>query len=106
MPSAFASARGRSRPSWRESCGSRGARDVPRGPRAATRSNEAELTPRELEVLGLVADGLRNADIAERLFLSPRTVDHHVSAILRKLDARSRGEATAAAGRLGLLEDR
>jgi len=83
-----------------------GARDVPRGPRAATRSNEAELTPRELEVLGLVADGLRNADIAERLFLSPRTVDHHVSAILRKLDARSRGEATAAAGRLGLLEDR
>jgi DNA-binding NarL/FixJ family response regulator len=83
-----------------------GARDVPRGPRAATRANEAELTPRELEVLGLVADGLRNADIAERLFLSTRTVDHHVSAIRRKLGARTRGEAVAAAGRLGLLEDR
>ena len=83
-----------------------GSRDVPRGPRRSTRSNVAGLTARELDVLGLVADGLRNADVAERLFLSPRTVDHHVSAILRKLDARSRGEAVAAAGRLGLLEDR
>jgi DNA-binding CsgD family transcriptional regulator/tetratricopeptide (TPR) repeat protein len=83
----------------------KGVRDVPRGPRAATRANEAELTRRELEVLGLVAEGLRNADIAERLFLSPRTVDHHVSAIRRKLGSRSRGEAVAAAARLGLLED-
>ena len=84
----------------------KGVRDVPRGPRAATRANEAELTRRELEVLGLVAEGMRSADIAERLFLSPRTVDHHVSAIRRKLGARTRGEAVAAAGRLGLLEDR
>jgi DNA-binding CsgD family transcriptional regulator/tetratricopeptide (TPR) repeat protein len=84
----------------------KGVRDVPRGPHAATKANEAELTRRELEVLGLVAEGLRNADIAERLFLSPRTVDHHVSAIRRKLGARTRGEAVAAAGRLGLLEDR
>ena len=84
----------------------KGVRDVPRGPHAATRANEAALTRRELEVLGLVAEGLKNADIAERLFLSPRTVDHHVSAIRRKLDARTRGEAVAAAGRLGLLEDR
>jgi DNA-binding CsgD family transcriptional regulator len=83
-----------------------GARSVPRGPRAATRANEAELTPRELDVLALVAEGRRNAEIAKRLFLSTRTVEHHVSAIRRKLGARTRGEAVAAAGRLGLLEDR
>jgi DNA-binding CsgD family transcriptional regulator len=83
-----------------------GARGVPRGPRAATRANEAALTARELEVLRLISSGLRNADVAERLYLSTRTVDHHVSAILRKLHVRSRGEAVAAAGRLGLLQDR
>ena len=80
----------------------RGVLNVPRGPRPATRENPAQLTSRELEVLALVADGLRNADIAERLFLSPKTVAHHVSAILRKLGARSRGEAGALAGQLGL----
>jgi DNA-binding CsgD family transcriptional regulator len=79
---------------------------VPRGPRASTRENPAALTARELEVLGLVAEGLRNAEIADRLVLSRRTVDHHVSAILRKLDARTRGEAVATATRLGILEDR
>jgi DNA-binding NarL/FixJ family response regulator len=83
-----------------------GARDIPRGPRRSTSANAAHLTTRELDVLPLVAEGLRNAEIAERLFLSRRTVDHHVSAILRKLDARSRGEAVAAAARLGVLEDR
>ena len=83
-----------------------GGRDIPRGPRRTTRANAAGLTARESEVLVRVAEGLRNAEIAERLFLSPRTVDHRVSAILRKLEARSRGEAVAAAGRLGLLEDR
>jgi len=80
----------------------RGARGLPRGPRAATRRNPATLTRRQVEVLELVAQGLRNADIAERLFLSERTVAHHVSAILRKLDVPSRGEASAAAVRLGL----
>jgi len=84
----------------------RGARAVPRGPRPSTRANAAQLTPRELDVLRLVADGCRNADIAERLFLSRRTVDHHVSALLRKVGASSRGEAVATATRIGLLEDR
>ncbi len=57
-------------------------------------------------MLGLVAEGLRNAEIAERLFVSRRTVDHHVSAILRKLESRHAGEAVAAASRLGLVEGR
>jgi DNA-binding CsgD family transcriptional regulator len=77
-----------------------------RGPRAATRENPAGLTSRELDVLGLLAQGLRNAEIAAQLYLSTRTVDHHVSAILRKLQARSRAEASAAAVRLGLVETR
>jgi DNA-binding CsgD family transcriptional regulator len=80
----------------------RGVRGVPRGPRASTQSNPAGLTEREVEVLGLVAEGLRNVDIAERLFLSEKTVDHHVSAILRKLDVRTRGQAGAEAVRLGI----
>ncbi len=83
-----------------------GARDVPRGPRRTTAANAAKLTARELDVLGLVAEGRRNAEIADRLFVSPRTVDHHVSAILRKLEVSTRGEAVAAAGRLGLLDVR
>ena len=83
-----------------------GARRIPRGPRPSTRENTAQLTPRELDVLRLLSEGLRNAGIAERLFVSRRTVDHHVSAILHKLGVHSRGEAVAAAARSGLLEDR
>jgi DNA-binding CsgD family transcriptional regulator/tetratricopeptide (TPR) repeat protein len=79
---------------------------VPRGPRPTTRSNPANLTVRELEVLQLIAEGLRNAEIAERLVVSQRTIDHHVSAILRKLSAKTRGEAVAAARRAGLIQDR
>jgi DNA-binding CsgD family transcriptional regulator/tetratricopeptide (TPR) repeat protein len=80
----------------------RGARGLPRGPRRTTQKNPANLTAREIEVLGLVAQGLRNAQIAERLVLSEKTIDHHVSAILRKLDVRTRGEASAQAVTLGL----
>ena len=72
-----------------------GARGLTRGPRKATRENAAGLTPRESEVLDLVAAGYRNAQIAEQLFLSRRTVDHYVSALLRKLEAGSRVEAVA-----------
>ena len=77
-----------------------GIRALTRGPRPSTRANPAQLTERELEVLALLAEDLRNSQIAERLYLSPRTVDHHVSAILGKLGARSRSEASRAAAHL------
>jgi DNA-binding CsgD family transcriptional regulator len=80
----------------------RGVRGVPRGPRSATRENPVGLTGRELDVLALLSQGMRNAEIAERLVVSHKTVDHHVSAILRKLDVHTRGEAAAEAVRLGL----
>jgi DNA-binding NarL/FixJ family response regulator len=57
-------------------------------------------------VLELVADGLYNSEIAERLFLSRRTVDAHVSAILRKLDVRTRSQASVEATRLGITPAR
>ena len=59
---------------------------------------------RELDVLELLVAGLSNASIADRLVVSPRTVDHHVSSILRKLDVPSRGAASAEAARLGLAK--
>ena len=80
-----------------------GARDIRRGPRPSTSANAAALTAREIDVLRLIAEGLRNAAIGERLFVSPRTVEHHVSAIFAKLDVQSRGEAVVKARQLGLL---
>jgi DNA-binding NarL/FixJ family response regulator len=77
-----------------------GLRQVPRGPQATTRSNPAGLTGRQLEILGLLADGLTNAEIAARLVVSVRTVDHHVSAVLQKLDVSTRREAAELAARL------
>jgi DNA-binding CsgD family transcriptional regulator/tetratricopeptide (TPR) repeat protein len=79
-----------------------GVRGLARGPRAATARNPAGLTARELEVLALLSADLPNADIAARLVLSTRTVEHHVSAILRKLGIASRREARAAAAGYGL----
>lgn len=83
-----------------------GVRGIARGPRATTAANPAGLTTRELQVLQLLARGLTNAEIAERLVRSTKTVDHHVSAVLGKLAVRSRTEAGACAVRLGLLDDR
>jgi ATP/maltotriose-dependent transcriptional regulator MalT len=80
-----------------------GIRDVPRGAQERTRNNPHGLTGRELKVLSLLTSGQRNADIARQLFVSDKTIEHHVSAILAKLGVRSRGEAAAAANKLGLL---
>jgi DNA-binding CsgD family transcriptional regulator len=74
-----------------------GIRRVPRGARATTQSHLHGLTAREAEILALMSDGLRNAAIAKRLFVSTRTVDHHVSAILTKLGVQSRAKAIAIA---------
>ena len=77
---------------------------IPRGPREETRTNPAGLTARQLDVLDLLAQGLSNAEIGKRLFVSTRTVDHHVSAVLAKLGVATRREAvnaaTASHGRL------
>jgi DNA-binding NarL/FixJ family response regulator len=83
-----------------------GVRDLPalrRGPRATTRANPAGLTRREAEVLALVAAGLRNTEIAERLYLTPKTVTHHLSAIYAKLGVATRLEAARLATRLGMF---
>ena len=80
-----------------------GVRAIPAGPRSATRADALGLTRREREVLGLICAGHSNAEIAAKLFVSARTVDHHVSAVLAKLDAPTRSAAAAHAARLGLV---
>jgi DNA-binding CsgD family transcriptional regulator/tetratricopeptide (TPR) repeat protein len=83
-----------------------GVRGIPRGPRASTKENAAGLTNRQVEVLALMADGLSNSEIADRLFISPKTVDHHVGAVLAKLDAGTRAEAASIAIHSGLIKKR
>ena len=78
----------------------RGVQGIPRGSRTSTRLDPHGLTRREVEILSLLSEGLRNAAIAKRLFLSTKTVDHHVSAILTKLGVPSRAEAVAMARKL------
>jgi DNA-binding CsgD family transcriptional regulator/tetratricopeptide (TPR) repeat protein len=82
----------------------RGVDSIPRGPRPVTRANPAGLTPRQSEVLGLMSDGLTNGEIAERLFISKKTVEHHVSAVLSKLGAENRAKAIVQGKRLGLSQ--
>jgi len=80
-----------------------GVRGIPRPHREVAGVGKGDLTRRELEVLALIEAGLRNAEMAAKLFLSERTVEHHVAAILRKLDARSRVDAVSVARRRGLI---
>ena len=76
---------------------------VPRAPREPMRANSAGLTARQLEVLSLLAEELTNAEIADRLVVSPRTVEHHVAAVLTKLGAATRRDAARRASELGLV---
>jgi DNA-binding CsgD family transcriptional regulator len=80
-----------------------GVRGLPRGPRPATQANPAGLTPRQFEILLLLAEGLRNTEIAERLSTPTKTVEHHITAVLTKLNARSRAEAVRRAYEAGLI---
>lgn len=86
----------------RDAMRARGLR-VPAGPRSATRANPAGLTARQVDVLRLVAERYTNEEIAERLHLAPKTVDHHVSAILGKLGVATRHAAARAARERGLV---
>jgi DNA-binding NarL/FixJ family response regulator len=76
-----------------------GMRAVPLGGRSSTRAHPLGLTPREQQILVLLSSGDTNDEIARHLFISVRTVDHHVSAILAKLGVGNRREAAAAARR-------
>jgi DNA-binding CsgD family transcriptional regulator len=80
-----------------------GARAVPRGPIAGTRANAAGLTRRQVEVLGLIDEGMSNAEIARRLCISAKTAEHHVSAIMARLDATTRQKAAVVARARGLI---
>jgi DNA-binding CsgD family transcriptional regulator/tetratricopeptide (TPR) repeat protein len=80
-----------------------GYREVPHRPRQSTLLNPLGLTNRQLDVLRALSEGLSNQDIGARLFVSPKTIDHHVSAILAKLEVASRGEAAAKARKLSLI---
>ncbi len=80
-----------------------GVKGVPAGPQRSTRDHIAGLTPRQAEVLGLIAEGLSDHEIADRLFIASRTAEHHVSAILSRLNASTRDDAVALASDLGVF---
>jgi DNA-binding CsgD family transcriptional regulator len=80
-----------------------GIKSIPRGLRQSTMSNPANLTQRELDVLELLKEGLQNKEIADRLFVSPKTVAQHISSIFFKLDVNSRAKAVQEATRLTII---
>jgi DNA-binding CsgD family transcriptional regulator len=80
-----------------------GVRGLPRGPRATTKANPGRLTDRQVEVVALLAEGCTNGEIAARLYVSRRTVDNHVAAVLNRLGTASRRDAVAIASSLGLV---
>jgi len=86
----------------RQQLRAKGVKDLPKEARQSTRSNPAGLTNRQVAVLQALCEGLSDAEIATRLFISPRTASHHVSAILGKLGVQSRTEAAAAGRKLGI----
>jgi len=85
---------------------SKGVKNIPRGKRETTKNNPANLTNRQIDVLRLLKDGLTNLEIADSLFISAKTVDHHVSAILSKLEVDNRQKAVAEAEKLGILKSK
>jgi DNA-binding CsgD family transcriptional regulator len=83
---------------------SSGIKKIPRGLRESTKTNPAQLTNRELDVLQLLHKGVQNKEIAGTLFISPKTADNHISSIFFKLDVNSRAKAVSEAVRLGILK--
>ncbi len=79
----------------------KGSRAIPRGPISGTRANPAGLTRRQAQVVSLVDEGLSNIEIAARLCISPKTAEHHVSAVIARLGVASRKDAAVAARALG-----
>jgi DNA-binding CsgD family transcriptional regulator len=79
------------------------AKSVTKGPRESTLNNPGQLTDRQIDILKLLEAGLQNKEIAEKLFISPKTVDHHISAILTKFNVNSRAKAVIEAKKLGNL---
>lgn len=77
---------------------------IPRGLRSSTKNNPAQLTTREMDILHLLKSGASNKDIASQLYISPKTVDNHISSILFKLDVSSRVKAVGEASKLGILK--
>jgi DNA-binding CsgD family transcriptional regulator len=82
----------------------KGMKNIPRGPRESTRNNPAQLTLRQIEILLLLKEGKTYKEIADKLFISLKTVEHHISAILLKLEVNSRAKAVLEAEKLGILK--